>query len=403
MASTPTTTTGSRELFSGDFWENPYPAYTDLREDEPVRRVTGPDGPFWLISRYDDVREAFVDPRLSKDWRHTLPADQRAGQSAAPTPMMILMDPPDHTRLRKLVGRSFTLRRMNALQPRVEQIAADLLADLPEEGTVDLMERYAFLLPVLVICELLGVPAEDRDQFAAWSNVMVDESSAEESMAAMGKLSGYLSELIGRKRAEPDDALLSSLAAVSDEDGDRLSQEELVAMAVLLLVAGHETTVNLIGNGVLALLTHPEQLARLRADPSLVPTAIEELLRFDTPVVQAPMRFTAEDVTFSGTTIPAGEMVMLGLGTANRDPRWVERPDELDVGREPASGVFFGHGVHFCLGAQLARIEGRVAIGRLIADRPDLALAVPPSELVRRRSTFVRGLASMPVHAGPRA
>ncbi|MFP5070378.1 cytochrome P450 family protein [Pseudonocardia nantongensis] len=398
-----TTGTDPHELFTGGFWSDPYPAYAALRESEPVRKLALPDGEMWLLTRHADVREAFVDPRLSKDWRYTLPEEQRADMPAAPTPMMILMDPPDHTRLRKLVSRSFTVRRMSELQPRVEEIAADLLARMPEDGTVDLMREYAFLVPVQVICELLGVPAEDRDDFSAWSSVLVDESPADDKNAAMGKLYGYLSELIARKRTEPDDALLSSLIEVSDTDGDRLSSEELVAMAVMLLIAGHETTVNLIGNGVLALLTHPDELARLQADPSLITSAVEEFLRFDSPVAQAPIRFTAEEVTYSGVTIPAGEMVMLGLAAANRDGDWVERPDQLDLGRDTSGGVFFGHGVHFCLGAQLARIEGRVAIGKLVADRPDLALAVDPSELTHRQSTLVRGLTNMPVAPGPRA
>ncbi|MEJ8279821.1 cytochrome P450 family protein [Pseudonocardia spirodelae] len=400
------TTTGTErhDLFSGAFWTDPHPAYTALREEEPVRRLALPDGTAWLISRYADVREAFVDPRLSKDWRYTLPADQRDAHPAAPTPMMILMDPPDHTRLRKLVSRSFTVRRMAELQPRVEEITQELLDALPAEGPVDLMRSYAFMVPVLVICELLGVPAQDRDQFSAWSSVMVDDSPAEEKFAAMGSLSGYLAELIDRKRTEPDDALLSSLLAVSEADGDRLSPEELVAMATLLLIAGHETTVNLIGNGVLALLTHPEQRARLEQDPTLITSAVEEFLRFESPVSNAPMRFAAEDVTYSGVTIPAGATVMLGLAAANRDPAWVADPERLDITRDASSGVFFGHGIHFCLGAQLARTEGRVAIGRLVAQRPDLRLAVDPSELTYRESTLVRGLTRMPVVPGaPRA
>ncbi|ANY08589.1 cytochrome P450 family protein [Pseudonocardia sp. HH130630-07] len=397
------TTTGTEPhaLFSGDFWDDPHPAYAALRTEEPVRRLALPDGPAWLLTRYADVREAFVDPRLSKDWRWTLPAEQRAEHAATEmTPMMILMDPPDHTRLRKLVSRSFTVRRMNELQPRVEEITQELLDGLPADRPVDLMREYAFLVPVLVICELLGVPAEDRDQFSAWSSVMVDDSPQEQKYAAMGSLHGYLGELIERKRTEPDEALISSLLAVSEADGDRLSHEELVAMSMLLLIAGHETTVNLIGNGVLALLTHPGQRELLRADPSLVGTAVEEFLRFDSPVTNTPLRFTSEDVVYSGVTIPAGSTVMLGLAAANRDPEWTDRADELDITRDTSGGVYFGHGIHFCLGAQLARTEGRVAIGRLIAQRPDLALAVDPAGLTYRESTLVRGLTAMPVTLG---
>jgi vitamin D3 1,25-hydroxylase len=391
------------DLFDGAFWSDPYPAYAALREAAPVREVRLPDGPVWLLTRYADVRAAFTDPRFSKDWRWTLPPEQRAAAPATPTPMMILMDPPDHTRLRKLVGRSFTARRMAELRPRVEQIAAELLAGLPAEGEVDLMARYAFLLPVQVICELLGVPAQDRDDFSAWSSVMVDDSPGEEKVAASSRLAEYLGALIERKRTEPDDALLSALAAVSEADGDRLSAEELVAMAMLLLIAGHETTVNLVGNGVLALLTHPDQLALLRERPELLPAAVEEFLRFDSPVANAPMRFAAEDVEVDGATVPAGAVVMLGLAAANRDPDRFTDPASLDLTRDASGHVAFGHGLHFCLGAQLARIEGEVAIGALLVERPDLALAVDPAELVHRRSSLVRGLTALPVDLGRRA
>ena len=232
------------ELFDGAFWRDPYPAYAELRAESPVRRVERADGVVWLLSRYADVRAALADPRLSKDWRYTLPPEQRAGQPGTPIPMMILMDPPEHTRLRKLVSRVFTLRRMEALRPRVREVAAELIAELPSRGPVDLMPGYALLLPVLVICELLGVPAEDRDEFVAWSNAMVDGTDEMESAT---KLHGYLSTLIEAKREHPDDGLISAL--IADADDDRLSHEELVAMAMMLLIAGHETTVNLSATG----------------------------------------------------------------------------------------------------------------------------------------------------------
>jgi cytochrome P450 len=394
--------TASLELFDGAFWRDPYPAYAALRADEPVRRVQRPDGTVWMLTRYADVRAALTDPRLSKDWRHTLPPEQRAGAPGAPIPMMILMDPPEHTRLRKLVSRSFTLRRMEGLRPRVEEIARGLLDALPPGGRVDLMADYAFLLPVFVICELLGVPAQDRDEFAAWSRTMVDDSSQEESGAAMGALHAYLGRLIDAKRAAPDGALISALIEEAD-DGDRLSEEELVAMAMMLLIAGHETTVNLIGNGVLALLTHPEQRALLRRRPDLLPAAVEEFLRWDSPVHSAPVRFAAEDVEYSGVTIPAGSVVTLSLAAANRDGERFADAEELRADRDASGHVAFGHGLHHCLGAQLARIEGQVAIGALLARRPELALAVDAAELVHRRSTLVRGLTELPVELGPPA
>jgi cytochrome P450 len=381
------------ELFDGAFWRDPYPAYAQLRADDPVRRIERSDGVVWLLSRYADVRTALADPRLSKDWRYTLPPEQRASQPGTPIPMMILMDPPEHTRLRKLVSRVFTLRRMEALRPRVREVAAELIAALPPRGPVDLMPGYALLLPVLVICELLGVPADDRDDFVGWSNAMVDSGGDE--MDAATKLHGYLSALIETKRAHPDDALISAL--IEDADDDRLSHEELVAMAMMLLIAGHETTVNLIGNGLLALLTHPTQRDLLRDRPELLPAAVEEFLRFDSPVHSTPARFAAEDVEYAGVTIPAGAVVILSLAAANRDPDRFPGADELRVDRDAAGHTAFGHGLHHCLGAQLARIEGQEAIGALLAARPEMTLAADPAELAYRHSTLVRGLRTLPV------
>ncbi|WP_214408258.1 cytochrome P450 family protein [Pseudonocardia lacus] len=394
-------TTTTLELFEGAFWRDPYPAYAGLLAEHPVRKVRMGDGEVWFLSRYEDVRAALADQRLSKDWRYTLPPEQRADKPVAPIPMMILMDPPEHTRLRKLVSRSFTLRRMEALRPRVAQIAGELIDGLPADGAVDVMSRYAFMLPVLVICELLGVPAEDRDDFAAWSNDMVDAADRAEGMAndSSARLYGYLSELIAAKRENPDDALISALIQVAEDD-DRLSEPELVAMAMMLLIAGHETTVNLIGNGLLALLTHPDQLALLRERPELIGSAVEEFLRWDSPVHTTPARFAAEDVEYSGVVIPAGSVVVLSLAAANRDERHTEEPAELRVDRDASGHVAFGHGLHHCLGAQLARIEGQEGIGALIARRPDIALAVDPDELVHRRSTLVRGLKQLPVVLG---
>jgi cytochrome P450 len=394
--------TASLALFDGDFWHDPYPAYGALRADDPVRRIDLGGGSAWLISRYADVRAALADQRLSKDWRYTLPPEQRADAPTTPVPMMLLMDPPEHTRLRKLVSRTFTLRRMEALRPRVREIADELIDALPATGRVDLLAEYAFMLPVLVICELLGVPAEDRDDFAAWSNVMVDDNSQEETTQAMGRLGGYLAQLVAAKRETPDDALISGLIEVAD-DGDRLSEPELIGMAMMLLIAGHETTVNLIGNGLLALYTQPEQRAQLLERPELIGPAVEEFLRFDSPVHTTPARFAAEDVEYGGVTIPAGAQVLLSLAAANRDPERFADAGELQVDRDASRHVAFGHGLHHCLGAQLARIEGQEAIGRLLARRPGTELAVPAEELEHRHSNLVRGLRSLPVELGPEA
>jgi cytochrome P450 len=387
--------TATLDLFDGAFWRDPYPAYAQLRDDAPVRRIERADGALWLISRYADVRAALVDPRLSKDWRYTLPPDQRTAHPATPIPMMILMDPPEHTRLRKLVSRVFTLRRMEALRPRVQQVAAELIDGLRTGGPVDIMASYAFLLPVLVICELLGVPSTDRDRFAAWSNAMVDDETQDASMTAAGNLHGYLSELIEAKRAQPDDALISAL--IEDADDDQLTHDELVAMAMLLLIAGHETTINLIGNGLLALLTHPDQLDLLRRRPELLSSAVEEFLRWDSPIHSTPARFAAQDVDYAGVTIPAGSVVILSLAAANRDPSRFDDPAELRVDRDAGGHAAFGHGLHHCLGAQLARIEGQEAIGALLRAYPDIALAADPADLIYRQSTLIRGLRTLPV------
>jgi vitamin D3 1,25-hydroxylase len=389
--------TATLEVFEGAFWRDPYPAYAQLREHAPVRRIERPDGDLWLISRYTDVKAALVDPRLSKDWRYTLPAEQRAAQPAN-IPMMLLMDPPEHTRLRKLVSRVFTVRRMEALRPRVAEVAAELIEDLPARGRVDIMASYAFLLPVLVICELLGVPPTDRDEFAAWSGAMVDDRSQAESMAAATALHGYLADLIEAKRSQPDDALISAL--IEDAAEDRLTHDELVAMAMMLLIAGHETTVNLIGNGLLALLTHPDQLDLLRRRPELLPSAIEEFLRWDSPVHSTPARFAAQDVEYAGVTIPAGSVVILSLAAANRDPSRFGGPELLRIDRDAGGHAAFGHGLHHCLGAQLARIEGQEAIGALLKARDDITLAVDAAELVYRKSTLIRGLRTLPVELG---
>jgi cytochrome P450 len=394
--------TATLDLFDGRFWNDPYPAYDAVRTGEPVRRVDLPDGPVWMLFRHADVRAALADPRLSKDWRYTLAPEERGAAPGQFLPMMVLMDPPGHTRLRKLVSRSFTVRRMEALRPRVAEIAATLLDDLPTTGTVDIMASYAFLLPVYVICELLGVPAADRDDFVAWSNVMIDGSSGDGAMEAGAKLHGYLTALIETKRRTPDDALISALIQEVD-DGDRFSESELVAMAMLLLIAGHETTVNLLGNGLLALLTHPAQLALLKDEPDLMASAVEEFLRWDSPVHTTPARFAAEDVEYSGVTIPARSVVLLSLASANRDPERFAEPQELKVDRDAAGHLAFGHGLHHCLGAQLARIEGQEAIGALLSRRPDIAPAVDPDELLYRRSTLVRGVTTLPVQLGTAA
>ncbi|MDT7638649.1 MAG: hypothetical protein QOC83_2937, partial [Pseudonocardiales bacterium] len=340
--------------------------------------------------------------------RRTHDAQHRARLSQELSAHMLNSDPPDHTRLRRLVSRGFTARSIGRLRPRIEQIAAELTEAMAarlaavgsgaDAAAVDLIDAFAFPLPMTVICEILGVPGGRRYDFRAWSNTLLSSAPLEERAASAAAMAQYLTQLVADKRAHPGEDVLSAVVAAS-EDADQLSDHEAVSMAFLLLVAGHETTVNLIGNGMLALLRNPGQLAQLRADPSLVPGAVEEFLRLDGPVNLATMRFSAEPVTIAGTEIPAGEIVLLALGSANRDPAHYERPDELDVHRGTGN-LAFGHGIHHCLGAPLARLEGEIAFRALLDRFPDLELAGEPGELSWRNSTLFRGLDRLPVRLG---
>lgn len=408
-------------LFSREFIDDPYPSYTWLREHAPVHRTRLPNGvEAYLVTRYDDVRAVLADLRLSKNaaqsypgWRPGrtgIPGEHRSGIAAH----LLNLDPPDHTRLRRLVAKAFTPRRVADFEPRIAQIADALLDSAfaapdhsAETGgdhgvTVDLIRGYAFPLPVVVICEMLGVPPEDQPIFHEWANGVADRSGPRGGVGrSVKRVRGYLKELIHKKRlalpADPAaDDLLSALIRASDH-GEHLTEDEAAAMAFILLFAGFETTVNLIGNGVLALLTHPEQLARLQAEPGLRDAAVEELLRYDGPVEFATWRFTTEPVTIGGVRIPAGEPVLAVLAAADRDPERFTAPEALDLGRTATGHLALGHGIHFCLGAPLARLEGRVAFERLLTRFPDLALAVPPHRLRWHSGLIMRGLHELPV------
>jgi cytochrome P450 len=391
-----------------EFLADPHPLYEWLRRERPVAPVRLPQGlRVWLVTRYADVRAGLVDPRLAKGSaglnavfeRQFGGPGQRVRWAQQLTSHMLNSDPPDHTRLRKLVSRGFTGRAIDRLRPRIESLAAELAdtmaTQLAGRATVDLVDSFAFPLPMTVICEILGVADERRAEFRRWSNTMLSTAPVEQRSAAAAGMSEYLVGLVADKRAHPGPDMLSAIVAAG-EDADQLSETEAVSMAFLLLVAGHETTVNLIGNGMFALLRRPDELARLRADPSLLPGAVEEFLRLDSPVNLATMRFTAEPVTIGGTEIPAGELVLLSLGSANRDPARYQHPDELDVRRD-GGHLAFGHGIHFCLGAPLARLEGVVAFRVLLERFPTLTLAADPAELSWRPSTLLRGLTRLPV------
>ncbi|MCX3063015.1 cytochrome P450 family protein [Streptomyces beihaiensis] len=387
------------EYAGGDdeFFADPYPVYERLRAIGPVHhvRVPGSGGAYeaWLVVGHEAARAALTDSRLVKS-----PAalGYENLESSLIGPHLLTADAPEHGRLRKLVAREFTPRRIERLRPRVQKITDELLDAMVPRGRADLIEALAFPLPFVVICELLGVPDIDRVMFRRLSTQVVAPTGGEEEYAAFVELAGFLTELIAEKsRSTPGDDLLSALIRTTAEDGDRLSPTELRGMAFLLLVAGHETTVNLIGNGVRALLTHPDQLAALRADPSLLDGAVEEMLRYDGPVENSTYRWAAEAVDIGGTTVPAGDAVLVGLASAGRDGRRHAAPDDFDIRRESRGHLAFGHGPHFCLGAPLARLEGRTAIAALLERCPDLALDGEPDAWLP--GLLIRGTRRLPV------
>jgi cytochrome P450 len=393
-------TESQAERLGADYFQDPLSYFARLRAEGPVVPVTMPDGSrSWLITRYEDVRAALADPRLLKDWsRHMTPEGWEPDPVSGFLNVHLLnLDPPDHTRVRKLVTKAFTPRRVAGLRPRIEAITASLLDAMAPAGEVDLIDAFAFPLPITVICELIGIPPADQEEFKSWSHVAVSSVATQEEMqSAALAMYQYFTKLVAVKRAAPADDLLSALVTARDE-GDALGEHELLAMLFLLLVAGHETTTNLIASGTLALLTNPGQLSRLRDDPAVLPAAVEELLRFVNPVNHATERFTIEPVEIGGVTIPAREWVLCAISSANHDPARFADPGRLDPGRETGGHLAFGHGIHFCLGAPLARLEGEIAFGALLARFPGLSLAVPVSELRWRPSSLIHGLESLPV------
>ncbi|WP_225800295.1 cytochrome P450 [Streptomyces sp. NK15101] len=383
----------------GDLVKDPHDAYRRLRDAAPVRRIAGPTGePAWLVTRYGDVRSALADPRLSLDKSNAAEGSYR-GLSLPPAldANLLNMDPPDHTRMRRLVSRAFTPRRVDALRAPIRRTADGLLDALGAEGRADLIAAYAAPLPIAVICDLLGIPDDHRKDFRAWTNELIapDPSRPQTAKQAVGAMLAFFTELIAHKRRHPADDLLSDLIAVRDGDGDRLSEDELTSLAFLVLVAGYENTVQLIGNAVHALLSRPEHLARLRTDPSKLPEAVEELARHEGPALLAIRRFATEDVTVGDVTVLAGETVLLSLAAANRDPARFSHPEQLDFDRDASGHLALGHGIHYCLGAPLARAETEIALAVLLDRFSSLALA--EAEPRWRPSLRARGLLELPV------
>jgi len=406
-------------IASPAFKANPYPFYARLRDESPVCRMTLPTKETaWLITRYADVVMVLKDERFVKDTGNALTPEQVAGQRwfrkvfVSLRRNMLSLDPPDHNRLRALVQKAFTPRMVEQMRSRIEALTDGLLDAVQCQSRMDLIRDYALPLPTTIIAEMLGVPAKDRHRFHRWSNAIMSAASSTwglvKAVPNALALMRYIRKIIQVRRADPGDDLVSALTQ-AEEAGDRLSEAELSSMILLLLVAGHETTVNLIGNGTLALLEHPDQLQKLRDDPALVKPAVEELLRYASPVEMATERYAREDVTVAGVTIPRGEMVLAVIASANRDERQFPHPNSLDITREPNKHLAFGLGTHFCLGAPLARLEGQIAISTLLRRAPELRLAASPDALRWRRGLLLRGLESLPVafdtkrHAEPNA
>jgi cytochrome P450 len=394
--------------------DDPYPLFAELCERGAVHKATLVDGhDVYLVVRHAEARAALADARLSKDIHAALASGDDVVAEGLPGPAfarhMLVVDPPDHTRLRRLVASAFSVRRIESLQPHIEAIVDDLLDRIAERGpdtVVDLVSSFAFPLPFTVICELLGVPHDSREELARGFAVLLAPTTTPEQYVRAKEASdtvvALLERLVEEKQHAPDDALVSALIVARDGN-ECLDHRELMSTIFQLIVAGHDTTASLIGNSVVSLLTHPDQLDEIRLDPTKLPAAIEELMRFDAPVPHATFRYALEAIELGGTTIPAGAQVLINLAAANRDERLRPAPGVLDVGRSEVRHLGFGHGIHFCLGAPLARMEGHVALGAVIRRFPKLRLAVPADDLRwgHGDGIVLRGLSELPVVPGP--
>ncbi|MEV6653131.1 cytochrome P450 [Streptomyces sp. NPDC051219] len=400
------------ERCTPEFRRNPHPVYAGLRDVAPVCPMRPPHGiETYLITRYQDARAALADPRLSKDMYGAMDAYRRifGDSSVALDDHMLNSDPPKHTRLRKLVSSEFTPRRVEALRPHIRNVVETLLDGCATREPVDLLPAFAFPLPITVICELLGVPPDERSEVQGWSTTVAQTGFSKESKLAQQKaeesLHAYFADLLRRKRGRPGEDLLSALTEVRDKDGG-LTENELISTAFLLMFAGHKTTAYLLGNAVYHLLDHPEQLRAVQENPDLVGPAVEELLRYDGSVESATFRYATEEVDIAGTRIPKGALVQIALTSANRDPLKFDDPDRFDVTRPEntqSAHLGFGHGIHYCLGAPLARLEMQLALTGLFSRFPRVALADPAGEAPWMTVPFpaFRGLTELAVVLDP--
>ncbi|MBI1276836.1 MAG: cytochrome P450 [Anaerolineaceae bacterium] len=397
------------DITSREFKADPFPFYAYLRAEAPVYQtiVKMPDKkrPVWIVSRYDDVLAALKDDRFAKDKRNVMTPEQLKKQPYVPAAFkaiernMLDLDAPDHTRLRGLVHKAFTPRLVEDMRARIERLSNELLDEMERKDEIDLIHDYALPIPLTIIGEILGVPKEDAHKFHQWSKKALSMQSMFQALLATPSLlmfMRYLRHLFNLRRADPQDDLITALVE-AEEAGNQMSEDELLAMVFILLIAGHETTVNLIGTGSLELLRHPDQLVRLRDNPTLIKPAVEELVRFGTPVETATERYAREDITIAGVTIPKGEMMFAALASANRDENVFANPDVLDITREPNRHLSFGQGAHYCVGAPLARLEGSIAINNLVQRFPNLRLATSSEDLVWRKGMTIRGLEKLPV------
>ncbi|BFP53436.1 cytochrome P450 family protein [Streptomyces griseus] len=395
-------TRSAEALITQDFVRDPHATYDWMREEGPVKLRQASGSVLWMLTRYEDARAALAEPKLHKDPRRFPNPAGGTGMGPEEPGMELLSrhmlnsDPPDHTRLRKLTTKAFTARPTEMFRPRIEELAAGLLDGFEAGQRMDVVNDYAMPLSTRVICELIGIPAADGEIFRDWYTTMTGVHPPEQVTEARQSLIRYLGDLIADKRARPADDLISNLLQARDAD-DLLSETEVMSMVFLLLGAGHETAISFIGTAMLSLLSEPDQLALLQKDPTLLPGAIEELLRFESPINVATFRYAAEPVEIGGVTIPAGDSVFVSIGALNRDPSKFSEPDRLEITRPATGHLAFGHGLHHCLGAPLARVEGAVAIGQLITRFPDLAPAVGREDLQWRFSLMLRCLESLPV------
>jgi cytochrome P450 len=406
------------ERVPADVMQDPYPVLGRLRASAPVHEIVWAHGArVWLVTRYEEITALVNDPRVSKDGRRMnelfalhsgLPVgvgeeqeDTGVGFNDELTTHMLNSDPPRHTRLRSLVSKAFTAHRVERLRPRIEQVADECLDAMAGRSDVDLVGAFAVKLPITIICDLFGIPATDREQFRLWGTKLVGAGQDPDEVAEAGdKMVAYVSALVDAKRANPGDDMVSALVRVRDE-GERLSHGELVSMIYFLAVAGHITTICSIGNAVYNLLTHPDELAMLRGDLSLMPAAVDELMRFDSAAQVGTFRFTTDEIQVGDVTIPPDQLLLLSWSSGNRDSARYPEADRLDLNRHPAGIMSWGYGLHRCVGVPLAKMQIEVGLTRLLTRYPDLRLAVDPSEIRWENSSLLRSLIALPVSVTP--